>query len=180
MLITADVREALSALEKGGRVLLTPKAEKESIPQSIGSTYTPDFWSVGSFPDQEGAMGCLIEAEHPIFARFPTRGCTTWQWWRMASGRAFFVPRGFKPVIRVMDCYKRLRSMALLCECRVGKGKLMLSGMGLMEQQEHIEVRALTDAILRYMDSDAFLPTDEMTPEELLSIFTPEAKKEEA
>lgn len=178
--VTADVREALSALEKGGRVLLTPKAEKESIPRSIGSTYTPDFWSVGSFPDQEGAMGCLIETEHPIFRRFPTRGYTTWQWWRMASGRAFFVPRRFRPVVRVMDCFKRLRSMALLCECKVGKGRLMFSGMGLMEAQEHIEVRALTDAILRYMDSDAFLPTDEMTPEELRFIFTPDAKKEEA
>ena len=172
--VTSDVREALSALEKGGRVLLTPKADKEAIPQSVSSTFTPDFWSVGSFPDQEGAMGCLIKKEHPIFRRFPTRGYTTWQWWRMTGGRAFFVPRRFRPVVKVMDCSKRLRSMALLCECRVGRGKLILSGMGLMEQQEHVEVRALTDAILRYMNSDGFLPTDEMTPEELLSIFTPD------
>lgn len=58
-------------LQNGGRVYLSPDADKESLPNSIKTQFTTDFWSVGTFADQEGGMGQLIDTEHPIFKEFP-------------------------------------------------------------------------------------------------------------
>ena len=161
---------ARRTLAGGGKVLLTPEATKERFPNSIGSQFSTDFWSVGTFPKQEGAMGCLIERTHPLFEDFPTESHTNWQWWPMAGGRAVVVPEGLRPIVTVMDSYAFLRHMALLFECRVGKGRLMVSSMGLLEKRQYPEVRALLRAILRYMDSDRFEPDAELSLEEIESL----------
>ena len=171
--VTKDVRQALTWLKEGRRVLLAPEATREALPQAITSQFSSDFWSVGNFPQQEGAMGLLIDAEHPIFKEFPTGSTTSWPWWQMAKGRAFFMPERLQPVVRVLDCYKYLRHLALLLECRVGNGRLMLSGMGLDEHMDRVEVRALQKGLLSYMASEAFDPRQEMTEAELLHLFTP-------
>lgn len=46
-----------AVLQNGGRVYLSPDADKESLPNSIKTQFTTDFWSVGTFADQEGGMG---------------------------------------------------------------------------------------------------------------------------
>ncbi len=178
VVMTSDWREALHALARGARVLLDPEPTKEAIPQSIGSQFSPDFWSVGCFPQQEGAMGLLMNPAHPIFRGFPVRPWSTWPWWQMSRGRAILLPRQVKPVVRVLDSYKFLRPLALLAECRVGQGRLMLSGMGLRLHQDRAEVRALTAALWRYMASEAFAPESVMTEAELQAIFTQEAQHE--
>lgn len=58
--------EALAVLEAGGTVYLSPDSTKEALPHAIQAQFSPDFWSVGTFPKQEGGMGQLIDAEHPI------------------------------------------------------------------------------------------------------------------
>ena len=166
-----SLAEALPLLERGERVFLTPKADAESIPGAITSQFSTDFWSVGNFPQQGGGMGLLIDHAHPALAGFPTADHTEWPWWQMSCGRAMILPREVTPIVTVMDSYKFLRHMGLLFECRVGEGRLMCSGMGLMEHQDRVEVRALTAAILRYMDSDAFAPAVEVTPAQLSSII---------
>ena len=180
VLVTASLEEALLAARRGGRVLLSPPATKEAIPGSITSQFSPDFWSVGNFPEQEGAMGCMIRAEHPMLQDFPTPTFGTWPWWQMSRGRAMLVPGRLRPIVKVLDCYKFLRPLALLAECRVGAGRMMISGMGLMEHQDQVEVRALTGAMLAYMAGESFNPEDEMTEEELRAIFAPASPKEDA
>lgn len=174
--MTSDWREALQALSRGARVLLDPEPTKEAIPGSITSQFSPDFWSVGNFPQQEGAMGLLMDPAHPIFENFPVRPWSTWPWWQMSRGRAMLLPRQVKPLVRVLDCYKFLRPLALLAECRVGQGRLMLSGMGLGLHQDRVEVRALTASLWHYMASEAFVPQSVMTEAELQAIFTQEAQ----
>ncbi len=175
VVFTSDWQEALHALARGQRVLLEPEPTKEAIPQSITSQFSPDFWSVGNFPQQEGAMGLLMDPVHPLFRGFPVRPWSTWPWWQMSRGRAILLPRRVKPVVRVLDCYKFLRPLALLAECRVGQGRLMLSGMGLGLHQDRVEARALRAALWRYMASEAFVPQSMMTEAELQAIFTQEA-----
>ena len=77
------------------------------------------------------------------------------------------IPRRLKPIIREMDSYAFLRPMAQLFECRCGGGRLMVSSLGLHRLDEHPEARALRRAILQYMNSERFLPEQEMTPEEI-------------
>lgn len=52
---------AKQVLEQGGTVYLTPPSTEEALPDSIQAQFTTDFWSVGTFPGQEGAMGQLLE-----------------------------------------------------------------------------------------------------------------------
>ncbi len=160
---TSSLDEAArEVLEAGGKVYLSPPSTKEALPSSIQAQFTTDFWSVGTFPGQEGGMGQLIDETHPIFRNFPTEFHTNWQWWPMASQRAVILPRPYQAIVTQMDSYAFLRPMTQLLECRCGKGKLLFSTMGLQNLQEYPEARALLDSIYRYMDSPEFEPGQEI------------------
>lgn len=153
---------AREVLEAGGKVYLTPPSTKEALPSSIQAQFTTDFWSVGTFPGQEGGMGQLIDETHPVFRNFPTEFHTDWQWWPMAVQRAVILPKPYRAIVTQMDSYAFLRPMAQLLECCCGKGKLLFSTMGLQNLQEYPEARALLDSIYRYMDSPEFEPGQEI------------------
>ena len=150
-------------LQNGGRVYLS----KESLPNSIKTQFTTDFWSVGTFADQEGGMGQLIDTEHPIFKEFPTDFHTDWQWWIMATKRAVILPHPMKTIITEMDSYAFLRPMAQMIEFRCLKGKVLLSTMELHKSQQYPEVRALQASIYTYLSGENFEPAEEITEEEL-------------
>lgn len=154
-------------LQNGGRVYLSPDADKESLPNSIKTQFTTDFWSVGTFADQEGGMGQLIDTEHPIFKEFPTDFHTDWQWWIMATKRAVILPHPMKTIITEMDSYAFLRPMAQMIEFRCLKGKVLLSTMESHKSQQYPEVRALQASIYTYLSGENFEPAEEITEEEL-------------
>ncbi len=157
-------------LQHGGRVYLSPDADKESLPHSIKTQFTTDFWSVGTFAEQEGGMGQLIDTKHPIFRVFPTDFHTNWQWWIMATKRAVILPRPMKSVITEMDSYAFLRPMAQLIEFRCLKGKVLLSTMELHKSQQYPESRALQAAIYTYLSGKDFEPSEVVTEEELSTL----------
>lgn len=156
-----------AVLQNGGRVYLSPDADKESLPYSIKTQFTTDFWSVGTFTDQEGGMGQLIDTEHPILKEFPTDFHTDWQWWIMATKRAVILPHPMKTIITEMDSYAFLRPMAQMIEFRCLKGKVLLSTMELHKSQQYPEVRALQASIYTYLSGENFEPAEEITEEEL-------------
>ena len=157
-------------LRDGGRVYLSPDADEESLPHSIKTQFTTDFWSVGTFADQEGGMGQLIDTEHPIFKEFPTDFHTDWQWWIMATKRAVILPHPMKTIITEMDSYAFLRPMAQMIEFRCLKGKVLLSTMELHKSQQYPEARALQASIYKYLSGENFEPAEEITEEELSTL----------
>ena len=157
---------ALNALARGEKVLFEPK----TLPRAVPASFSTDFWSVGTFPYQSGTMGQWIDADHPLFARFPTQAHTDWQWWPMASGWTLPLPMGIKGIVTTLDSFATLRNMAQLFECRVGAGRLMCSTMNLPSLNQYPEARALRAAILSYMASSAFEPDHSMTPDALREI----------
>lgn len=159
--------KAISTLKAGGKVYISPDATKEALPKSIGTQFTTDFWSVGTFAMQEGSMGQLIDTAHPIFKNFPTESHTNWQWWPMANTRAVILPCQMDAIITEMDSYAYLRPMAQLFECSVGSGKVLFSSMGLQNLQQYPEARTLLDSIYGYMDSEEFAPKREWSVEQL-------------
>lgn len=159
-----------AVLQNGGRVYLSPDADEESLPYSIKTQFTTDFWSVGTFADQEGGMGQLIDTEHPIFKEFPTDLHTDWQWWIMATKRAVILPHPMKMIITEMDSYAFLRPMAQLIEFRCLKGKVLLSTMELHKSQQYPEARALQAAIYTYLSGENFEPAEELAEEELSTL----------
>lgn len=158
---------AKEILTAGGIVYLSPASTQEAIPSSVQAQFTTDFWSVGTFPSQEGTMGQLIQAEHPVFKNFPTEFHTNWQWWAMASRRAVIMPEQYDAIITEMDSCTSLRPMAQLLECRCLNGKLLFSTMGLQDLQAYPEARALLKSIYQYLDSEEFLPEQEISWESM-------------
>jgi hypothetical protein len=158
-------QKAEAVLEAGGAVYLAPPSTKEALPGSIQAQFSTDFWSVGTFQGQEGAMGQLIDEGHPIFREFPTQFHTNWQWWPMASQRAVILPKRYKAIVAELDSYAYLRPMAQLLECRCGKGRLLFSSMGLQDLQMYPEARTLLAAVYRYMESAEFAPEQEISPD---------------
>jgi hypothetical protein len=159
--------ETLKWLEAGGSVYLEPRPLKEKMPASIGGQFTTDFWSVGTFPNQEGGMGMVIDQEHRALRDFPTEGQTNWQWWLMASGRPMILPESIKPVLTVPDSYRRLKHMGLLFEAKTGTGAVTASGMGLRYNQQYPEAVALLHSILTYMEADGFEPKQQISISEI-------------
>lgn len=153
---------AKAVLAQGGTVYLSPASTREALPDSIQAQFSTDFWSVGTFPFQEGGMGQLIDAAHPLFADFPTDAHTDWQWWPMATQRAVILPERYDAIITEMDCYAHLRPMAQLLEARCGGGRLLLSTLGLQALQQYPECRALQGSIYRYLASADFAPAQEL------------------
>lgn len=171
VVITRTLLDTERELAEGKSVLYTPIADEVHFPQSIKSHFTTDFWSVGTFTYQPGGMGCLIDSSHNVFNDFPTETHSNWQWWPMTNGRGMKIPEHIEPIITLMDSYARLRNLAILFECNVGSGKLMVSSMGLLEKQEYPEVKALTNSILNYMNSKEFAPEQVLSLDMLKKII---------
>ncbi|WP_163229514.1 glycoside hydrolase family 2 TIM barrel-domain containing protein [Bifidobacterium aerophilum] len=164
---------ARAVLDRGGVVYLSPRSTAEALPGSVQGQFSTDFWSVGTFPQQNGGMGQYIDADHPLFDGFPTESHTDWQWWPMAGRRAVVLPESagrIRPIVTEMDSYAYLRPMAQLFECRCGNGRLLFSSMGLQDLQDHPEGRALQGAIYRYLASPAFDPRQRIDMEVIASM----------
>ena len=158
-------RHALAVLASGGKVYLAPDSTAEALPRSVQAQFSPDFWSVCTFPSQSGCMGQLIDAEHRLIRTFPTECFSSWQWHPMAGQRAVLLPRKMKAIVTEMDSCALLRPMAQLFECRCGGGRLMVSSLGLHQLKQAPNVRALQKAIYDYMASDLVCPEEELSPE---------------
>lgn len=92
-LTEADLRR----IEAGASALIDLPADGTECPASVRCQFSTDFWSVGTFPEQEGTMGLLIRAEHPALKDYPTGTASNWQWWTQSHGRAFRLPRTIEP-----------------------------------------------------------------------------------
>ena len=169
--IASSLSEALIQVNKGRKVFLSPEASEENFVQSIRTRFTTDFWSVGTFPFQEGYMGCMVDPVHEIFREFPTQFHANWQWWSITNARAMILPDHLASHITALDCYARLRNLSFLFECRIGTGKLMVSSMGLLQKQQYPEAKALLGSILAYMESDKFNPAQVVREDVLASIL---------
>ena len=166
--------ELLHQLEQGADVLLEPASEEENFPGGIRGQFTTDFWSVGTFPQQEGGMGLLIDSDHPLFRRFPTSFHTDYQWWLMAGQRSMLLPDERLAdgiLVRQMDSFSQLRSLAMLMELRVGRGRILISTMGLKQLPDKPEVLALRNAMLTYMQSGEFNPRASVSADGLRALL---------
>ncbi len=148
----------LNAIEAGRTVFLEPEPLPDYFPASIGGQFTTDFWSVGTFPEQEGAMGMVINSTHPALSEFPTEFYCNYQWWPMAGGRPMVLPEHIRPIVEVPDSYRRLKHMGLLFEAALGKGHIMVSSMGLLGKQQYPECRGLLRSLMHYLGKRAECP----------------------
>ncbi|CUX35356.1 glycoside hydrolase family 2 TIM barrel-domain containing protein [Clostridium sp. C105KSO13] len=172
MVNTVLTEALIQEIKKGKTVFLEPSPTKENFPESIGGQFTTDFWSVGTFPMQEGGMGMVIEKEHPALAEFPTEIHSNYQWWSMASKRPMILPSQIMPIVTVPDSYSRMKHMGLLFEASLGKGRVMISSMGLLENQKYPECRGLLYSLLDYLEQNEEKVSQMIDEDELKRIIS--------
>ncbi len=169
VVISADWDDATrAALAEGKRVLLTPRGSAFASRKSIQPLFTTVFWSPVWFAEHGGGtMGILCDPKHPALAKFPTDMHTNWQWNEpIANSKAMILdsmPGEIRPIVQMVDNFRRNRRLGLVFEARVGKGRLLVSSIDLIKNIEKRPVsRQLLASLLAYMQSDAFQPKVEL------------------
>ena len=170
-----------SALHDGARVLLIP--EPDSVQQSVGGAFQTSFWCWPMFRRvaikagievAPGTLGFLCDPAHPLLSGFPTEFHSNWQWWRMAKASRPLIldstPVSYRPVIQVIDNFARNHKLGLVCEARVGKGKLVICSIDLPALTDYPEARQLMHSMVHAMEGDAFDPQAELGPALIASI----------
>lgn len=163
--------QAQQILQQGGKVLLI--AHKLGSQENITPlNFAPLFWSNSFFPGQSNkTLGLYINSNHPSLAAFPTQSHTDWQWQSLCNGRSFILnnhPK-LKPIVQPISDFHINDKLASIFECRVGNGKLLVSGHNL--QTENIEAKALKNSLLEYMQSAEFDPQYTFDNNELQQLF---------
>lgn len=151
-----DVEEKLRA----GDDVLFVAARAE---HSEAAAFTPPFWNTQLFPNQPKTMGMLCDTGHAALSNFPTDFHTDWQWWDVFVGaRAVDLsksPPDPSLIVQAIDHPIRNHKLGLLFECRVGKGRLLVSGFDLVTNLDsRLATRHLRFSILQYMRGELFEP----------------------
>jgi hypothetical protein len=164
------------ALEGGGTALIILS---DSIPKlAKPGKFMPVFWSPVHFAT-ENPCGVFIDDRHPIFSSFPSRYYAEHQW-RDLLDRSYTLDmepyaRGIGPIVQVIPNFYHNRKMANLFEARVGAGRVVVCGIDIRSDLPNRPAAAqLRNSILRYMESEAFLPQAALDMEELTAMLAPE------
>ncbi len=154
-------------LENGGSVLLSLKkgSLKPEFGGNIGIGFSSIFWNTAWTSGQAPhTLGVLCNPQHPALADFPTEYYSNWEWWdAMSHSNAIIlsaVSADIKPIVRVIDDWVTNRPLALIFELKVGKGKLLVSGIDFNQDLEkRPEAKQLLYSLKKYMSSKDFNPT---------------------
>ena len=155
-------------LENGGTVLLNLRQGtllKEmggDIKIGFSSIFWNTAWTHGQGPH---TLGILCNPKHPALADFPTEYYSNWQWWDAMSHSGAInlttFPTEIKPIVRVIDDWFTNRPLALIFEAKVGKGKILVSGIDLTQDLEkRPEAQQLLFSLKKYMAGNLFNPSN--------------------
>jgi len=162
-------------LEQGGTVLLSLKKGtlKPEYGGNIAIGFSSIFWNTAWTGGQAPhTLGILCNPNHPALAGFPTEYHSNWQWWdAMSHSGAINLSKlsgDIKPIVRVIDDWFKNRPLALVFEVKVGKGKLLVSGIDFQtDLAKRPEAQQLLYSLKSYMVSNSFNPVVELTSEQI-------------
>ena len=156
----------LKALSEGANVLLSLK--KGTLSKEMGGQiqvgFSSIFWNTAWTNKQAPhTLGILCNPAHPALSEFPTEFYSDYQWWdAMSHSNAIEfskISQQIQPIVRVIDDWFTNRPLALLFEVKVGKGKLLVSGIDFWQGMDNRpEARQLLYSLKKYMVSHAFQP----------------------
>lgn len=165
-------------LTEGGSVLLNLR--KGSLSKQMGGDIKIGFssifwntaWTHGQAPH---TLGILCNPSHPALADFPTEYHSNYQWWDAMSHSGAIdltnFPSQLKPIVRVIDDWVTNRPLALIFEAKVGKGKILISGIDLQSDlDKRPEAQQLLFSLKKYMAGGKFNPTVEMTDKSIAQL----------
>lgn len=183
VVITDNWQTMKEALFSGEKVLFIP-AQSTLDSSCPPVPFRPAFWNSQMGPSWGRGMGILCEADHPVFAHFPTKSYSTWQWEVLLKGARGFRLEPFTEsapphvLVRAIDEWNRNANMSLLFEGKVGDGKLMLSTIPFLKHPSGDKPvspasKWLLYSIVSYMESAQFAPENKLDLAALEKNFFP-------
>lgn len=180
----------MACLERGECVLLMPRKEMYAK-QTVGGLVQTDYWSYRMFktisennkkPVSPGTLGILVnDTAHHIFSSFPTECHSNWQWASIVhESRPLIMdrmPKGFRPLVQVIDNVERNHRLALIFEASVGNGKVLVCMSDLRQTARYPESKQLMQSMLDYLGSDDFNPASRISPADFKSLFTEDGQE---
>ena len=165
----------LKHLMQGGDALLELFGNLEES-HMAKTGFTPVYWNSMCFNAQPiHTMGILCDPDHPLFGTFPTAYHSDYQWWDILTKAQAIVldgaPQGYSPILRMIDSYHSNRSLGLIAEARVGKGRLLITGIDFSSDLDARPcARELWSNLVAYMAGPDFMPSATLTPDFLHSL----------
>lgn len=184
VVVTDNITEALILLDQGEKVLLCP--DFKSISEaSLDPLFVNDFWNyrmyrticdeMGLTPSP-GTLGLLINETHPSLKKFPTENHTNWQWFNVISNSRPLIidrlPKDVDPIVEVIDNVERNFRLALMLECNVGKGKLMILAANKDKLEMSPEGKWFLQSVKEYMGSKEFKPKLSLNSNQMVNLLT--------
>ncbi len=184
VLVTADWNAASARLAEGGKVLFTPPVSTLDD-TSPPLNEVPVFWNRLMNPKLEAMLGLRIDAPHPALARFPTERYCDWQWIdairlpAAALGSRYIravniekAPAPIEPIVQAIDDWSRNYRLAVVFECAVGSGRLMVCAPDVQNDLDARPVaRQLRRSLLDYMATDCFQPKVTLTADQAKALW---------
>ncbi|MBV8859219.1 MAG: discoidin domain-containing protein [Acidobacteria bacterium] len=175
VLVTRTWDEAEAKLKEGGKVLYLPRrADLDWTSPPLDDV--PVFWNRLMGPAWSRMLGLLSDTRHPALAQFPTEANFDWQWSDIVRGARAVnldrLPPALEPIVWAIDDWNRNYKLGLVFECRVGRGRLVVSGADLSTGLDaRPAARQLRQSLLAYMSSPRFRPPVEVRAEELRGLL---------
>jgi beta-galactosidase len=170
--MTASWDEAKAKLAAGGKVLFLSGAPDKPVPD-LGLTTVPIFWNRLMNPGRTWMLGLLNDAKHPSLASFPSKAHCDWQWVdllpKTTAMNVTNLPRTIQLIVQPIDDWNRNLRLAMLFECAVGSGKLMITSFDLNDEamDKRPGAPSLRHSILNYIASTSFAPTVQISAADL-------------
>lgn len=162
VLITRSWEQAEARLAAGGKVLYMPgSASLDWTSPPLANV--PVFWNRLMGPEWGRMLGTLNDTKHPALYGFPTESQFDWQWAEIIRNvRAVNMdrlPHELPAIVAAIDDWNRNYKLGLIFECRVGRGRLLVSAFDLDGSLDERPVaRQLRRSLLDYMTSARFRP----------------------
>ncbi len=167
-----SIAEAKAALAKGGKVLFLSGTPEKPSPD-LALTTVPIFWNRLMNPSRTWMLGLWCDDKHDALKAFPTEASCDWQWVDLlpktvAMNMEALTP-ALTPVVQPIDDWNRNLRLAMLFECQVGKGRLMVTSFDLSDAgvAGHAGAPSLRRSVLDYMASAAFKPQTQVAMSDL-------------
>jgi len=171
--------ETAAFLESGGRVILTaaPGSIRPEKGGNVAVGFSSIFWNTSwTNCDPPHTLGILCDSKHPALAQFPTDFCSDHEWWdAMTHAQAVLLTdfgKDFEPIVRIIDDWTTNRPLGLIFEVRVGKGRLIVTGIDLLTDAENRPAaRQLRHSLEAYAAGGASAPRTKTTIETVQALF---------
>ncbi len=176
VLVTGDWKAATGRLGEGGTVLFTPGPKDLDPAQSPPMRKVPVFWNIqmtvrppkNPSPRFDAMLGLLCQPDHAALKTFPTDKFCDWQWTsiihNVPSVNLTSAPPDLQPIVSAIDDWNRNWRLGVIFECRVGKGRLLVSAIPLHKNDP--VTQQLRESLLAYAAGEPSPSVSTLTPQQ--------------